>query len=510
MSIDFEDDGEVHVDQFAPAAKVASHPYGIVWEGPWHEASLSFGQVTRRMVRAIQEAGMPVSLKMPPGCDTLLTHEMDGSVFRELGCSVNEEGTAESRKAGVDETLYNHDGAISASLDRILVTIHHAIPRFDVLRNILEPPSSRFSDTNKVRELDKYRILLTALEVDRVPDQASVPLLQRFGQVWVPCQRNADVLKKAGVERVHVVPHPMPRDRMFELANSKRNAAKDKSTYTFYTIGKWEPRKNHLGMIRAYLRQFGPVENKTRLLIKTSSFGMFSDYPKNAEEALKIALEDERIKKLGWTEESARKHVLWNTSAMSEEQIVELHGFGDCYVAASHGEAWDMGAFDALIAGSSLIHTGFGGSEDYAWSPMWDEKNGKTEVAHPGYRWGIARWAKVDEDTMSAQMFNLFNRRSVPENFLKPGAISRCQPMTVGKKCIELILENCGLTKENLDAWRLQARKSSRHRCGDGRAVQAGRDLRPQPALGHRPARRAARSGGQAGGQAHATLQERG
>lgn len=434
-------------------SKEKGAPYGILWDGPWEQPFDSFGQVTRRMVRAIRDAGMPVFVKMRGSAGSVLNNDVEPVVLKELGCSLNTEAMSASEDR---KPVWNADGPLSQLVDRCLVSIHHSVPRYDSLRSILEPSSFRFADRSEVEKTYRFRILMTALETDRVPDRAAIELMKKFGQVWVPCTRNFQVLMQHGVTNVRVVPHPMPQDRRYDLAGAKQRANKNgHGKYVFYNIGKWEPRKNHLGLMRAFLRMHGPAMNGAVLMIKTSRYGDYAGYPKTPEEALSIALQDQRVKDFGWTLEYAKKHVLWNTKFMSEDEIVGFHGFGDCYVSASHGEAWDMPAFDALVAGSRIVHVGFGGTEDYAYSALW---NGETEPAHPGYRWGMARWAKVDEDALSKDMMSIFNRRGTQENFLKEGFLESCRMKSVGKLAKSLIMEVAGVTQEKLNEWSIPAR----------------------------------------------------
>lgn len=485
----------------AQPSNVKGAPYGVVWEGPWIEPFDSFGQVSRRMVMALVGAGMPVCVLTN---NIELFDNPSEVVCRELGCSVNAEATKLTRAREQEGTgkpsttvVYNQDGPVGQTLDRILVTVHHTVPRFDVLNSILYPASSRFVPRADIMSTHRYRILMTAFETDRVPDAAAIPLLRRFGQVWVPCRRNADVLVDAGVN-AHVVPHPMPTERAADLASYKSSVRKGlgkDSLYTFYNIGKWEPRKNQLGLIRAFLMAFKAdiALGSTRLLLKTSPFGNFKDYPRDASEAISVALKHPAAIQNGWDEEKARKCVLYNSSFMSEREIMMLHARGDCYVSASHGEAWDMPAFDALAAGSKLIHVGFGGSEDYALNPIFHDDD-STEVAHPGYRWGQARWARVDEEALATAMLNA----DLASSSFWPGAVSECSPEAVGNLARKLILECAGRTEEEVHGWRLRAGQHQRHRLRDERAVPERRDLRLPAPLGCREARGAAQGGGQA------------
>jgi glycosyltransferase involved in cell wall biosynthesis len=132
----------------------------------------------------------------------------------------------------------------------------------------------------------------------------------------------------------------------------------------FYAIGKWEPRKNYHTLLGAFLRAFSPQE-KASLMIKTHGWGQWKDYP-DVRSSIAHWLEDSQVRGRGWDAETFQKRVRIVTKMLSDEEMNKLHEQNNIYVSPSHGEAWELGAFDALAAGNSLVHVGWGGSEDYA------------------------------------------------------------------------------------------------------------------------------------------------
>src|SRR6185436_1924412 len=175
-------------------------------------------------------------------------------------------------------------------------------------------------------------------------------------------------------------------------------------TQAFYTIGKWEPRKDHHRLIGAFLREFKPTETAS-LFVKTTPFGEWQDYPATPGASMAFWLRDPLVKANGWTLENYRSRVRIHTELFSEEKIETLHRLSSIYVSPSHAEGWDYPAFDALLAGNELVHVGCGGSEDYAppstlWVPY------QLGPVHPGYvqmlNWHPeSEWAEYSIEALS-------------------------------------------------------------------------------------------------------------
>lgn len=443
--------------QFATPATLVGDPYGIEWRGPWEKGADSFGQVTRRMIRAIERARMPVAVPMSTGRSSILAIDVDPDAMRDLGAAEDVDATRLRRErfGEAEPPVFSLPGCLTRHLDRKLVTVWHALPRPDMLHHYLYPTGSARYDSAEVAKLHRYQFLMTALERDRV-DADTAALLRQFGQVWVPCERNKRALLDSGVERVHVVPHPadLARGQAVYLRKVQlQQQGPAQGPFVFYHIGKWEARKNQFAMLRAFLRAFTPQDN-VAFLLKTSRFGHYKDYPDGPTQALAALTAEACVRAQGWTAESIQRAIRLNTDTLPEERILDLHAVGACYVNVGHGEAFDLPAADALAAGNQILHTGFGGTEDYVErnhprARVWSDADG-TVPCHGGYRWGTARWARVDEDRVVSAYRAVFTDRG-----LVPPSRGRFHtPEEVGAQCRALILAACDLTEEKLHAFR--------------------------------------------------------
>jgi glycosyltransferase involved in cell wall biosynthesis len=191
-------------------------------------------------------------------------------------------------------------------------------------------------------------------------DQQFVDLIAKAAaQIWVPCRHNAAVLVEQGVpqEMVRVVPFSYDDDP--KAAGEVRASAQPASgtTRRFYTMGTWQLRKNHDVLIGAFLSAFGPDDDVT-LLIKTRH----AHHPKPQE------MLDSWLNRFGlkWSAAEARRRIQIVDEEASQDDIRMMHAMHNIYVSASHGEGWEMPAFDAVLSGNTLVHVPYGATDDWA------------------------------------------------------------------------------------------------------------------------------------------------
>lgn len=363
-------------------------PWGVDWYGPWEDAFDGSGAATRLHAVALDRAGVPVRL-VPSGL---------------VGVGGDGEGAVRTDAQIDPGVMAEVDPLRHTRFEKSAAIISHLVPSIDRLRATLYPSQSHIWDPEGAERIQDKRILMSVWERDRCPPGYG-PLLARFGQHWVPCQRNKRLLVAAGVpeERVRVIPHPLPTYSPLPAIGRAKKAPKPGEPYRFYSIGKWEPRKNQHGLLGAFLMAFLPGDLVT-LAMKTSKYGRYTGYPSSPTESVQQHLARPEVRERGWTSATFARHVRLVVDKVAQVELWSWHQAGHCYVSASHGEAFDMPAFDAALAGSRLIHVGFGGSED--WAPpgslrAWSEVHDGLEPCHSIYRWGSAFWAKVSEEQMS-------------------------------------------------------------------------------------------------------------
>ena len=437
-------------------------PLGIAYYAFWEDAADGMARHARAQVRALAASGLPVRLQSTaPAGKYLLDDEVDQAVRDEVGYLRNV-SFAETCLA-IRQMVFNS----ARSLDWSIC-----------------PAGARLAGFEHVRRVYENTIVYTSWERSTV-DRSMVDVLNRCAAVWVPCERNQNVFSEAGVERVHCVPCPFdpgdafrsarwrlgteilriqeqgekvlrfddPRvaELMAEAARplgfaAPRGPETVPDGRRFYAIGKWEPRKGYPDLIGAFLLAFTP-QDRVSLFIKTSAWARWEGYD-TPDESLARWSADERVSRT-WTKEQIARRVLIVSAKLPEGQLRDIHRQNNIYVSSSHGEAWDLPAFDAVAAGNALVHVGYGGSEDYA--PAGSVRVPWTLApVHPGYGWEPdAQWAeyKLDDLVEALRLAEAPRRRVQP-----PGLYGSYGMPAVGALMREHILGQRGLLSEQVAA----------------------------------------------------------
>jgi glycosyltransferase involved in cell wall biosynthesis len=184
-------------------------------------------------------------------------------------------------------------------------------------------------------------------------------LLDQLDLLVVPCEWNAEVVKRAGVSTpIRVVPHaadlePVPPEIGFP------NVAAE--TFVFYTISTWITRKAIWNTVEAYLRAFSESD-PVLLIIKTDPIDHTVIEPDPSRPhagttpwALARLL----------SRATAPPPIQLVTRTLSEGEISSLHTRGDCLVSLCRSEGWGLTSCDAASRGVPVVITGFGGHLDY-------------------------------------------------------------------------------------------------------------------------------------------------
>jgi glycosyltransferase involved in cell wall biosynthesis len=321
-------------------------------------------------------------LKPLPIAKFVLEDEIDPRVIAEVGYL---RGTSVGNVALAIRQLVLHSGTF--------------------LENITAPPGARISGMDAELQVYRSTIVYTSWERTTV-HPGLVEVLNRCAEVWVPCHQNRDAFGRAGVSRVRVM--PCPYDPITNLACHVAAPWGSEDVPVgkrFYAIGKWEPRKNYHALVGAFLQEFSPTE-RASLFVKTHEWGGWEGYPR-VNECIEQWLATPEVQAKGWTRQNCDQHVRLITRRLSEEKLVQLHRDNNIYVTCSHGEAWDLPAFDARCAGNRLVFTGFGGAEDYAGREdvaIW-EGDPVLEPVHPGYGWEAdGQWASCPVEKIRAAL----------------------------------------------------------------------------------------------------------
>lgn len=408
---------------FAPGT-LAKHKYGVLYQGEFETPGDGTALAVRLHARALADAGLPVLLR-----------SFSGMV-------VNAQGVAEPVfLTGLPKEVEDEVGDLTTTeVAEARPAIKHLVIRSaEHLKQALVPRWAMPMDAENIEAQIKMRdgiydnsIVYSVWERDRI-DPAVARVMAKVKQCWVPCEQNAKLLRDSGVpeDRVHVVPHPYREDDMIH-ACTRRSPGMHRGQKRFYSIGRWEPRKGFSLLMAAFLHAFGPGDNAT-LTIKWSGSGLWPQYPspEQAWEHLNVFGAKHR-----WKEDEARRAITLIDGRVTRSKIVELHYRNNIYVSSSHGEAFNLSAYDAKLAGNNLVYVPWGGVCDFA-SARDIAVPCKMGDAHPSYKWEHgAQWAAYQIEDLAEGL----RRAEVPEKFERPADFEeRFSMRAVGQRMRKLV-----------------------------------------------------------------------
>lgn len=191
------------------------------------------------------------------------------------------------------------------------------------------------------------RVVYTTWEAADAP-LAMIEQLNAFDQVWVPSAATALALwwyEDPASKRYRVVPHCFDEDTLTE----RRTPVRSDGPFRFYYVGAWTARKNPAALVRAFAYAF-PRPGTAELVLQCAGT------PASAIMACAAGtgLPAETMRWL-------RPQLTWTSPA----NLLKLHRSADCYVSASRGESWDLGMFDAVLAGRHVIAPRGLGCDEY-------------------------------------------------------------------------------------------------------------------------------------------------
>ncbi len=352
---------------------------GVVYSADWKKFADGMARHARAQALALAAAGIGVRLQSISSEGMFLDSDVRSEVRDEVAHLTN------------------------VTMKSVMIAVRQAVfHSADFVRNLVVPAGGRLVDFELEQRIYQNTIIYTSLERDRV-SPVLIDIFKRCAELWVPCHQNAQALVSSGMpeDKVHVIPYPYDPAGPVCKIPAPRGHERVPEGKRFYSIGKWEPRKNHAGLLMAFLRAFTP-KDKASLVLKVHGWGAWEGYP-DIQQALTLCGEDPVVRANGWTDINLRKRVKIITDKISDAEIVALHAQNNIYVSASHGEAWDLPAFDAKCAGNRLVHVGFGGSADYADdADVW--LGYRLKPVNKVYGWEECNWAEYDMEEMVASL----------------------------------------------------------------------------------------------------------
>lgn len=226
----------------------------------------------------------------------------------------------------------------------------------------------------------------TVWETSRLPRRWATELAPA-DEIWVPTEWNAATVRASGIGvPVYVVPHAVDH-----VAPTPPPIDLHPSRFVFASINTWDWRKRPDLVLHAYLSAFTAADDVTLVLKSTERVVSW-----NAGAAIE--------RNTWWQvmqvvrQYPAAAEVLLVTDDWTDAEVGGLLQRADCYVSLTSVEGWGLGAFDAAVAGTPLLITGYGGQMEW----LHDDHSGLVpftivpadhpdrSMFEPGMTWALA------------------------------------------------------------------------------------------------------------------------
>ncbi len=195
-----------------------------------------------------------------------------------------------------------------------------------------------------------------AWETSKLPTKW-VDHINMVNQVWVPSVFNKQSFIESGVKtEIKVVPHIWHPQQLIKKSNIKiydycrTEVSSDK--YTFYSIGELNFRKGIEDLVTVF-DKFNDSYKDTQLIVKLH----YKDYSQQSKEYC--------ISKLRSLTNKIGTDIFLIFENLTNQEVLALHSFGDCYVSLNKGEGFGLTIFDAFNYGKKVVTTGYGGQVDF-------------------------------------------------------------------------------------------------------------------------------------------------
>lgn len=207
------------------------------------------------------------------------------------------------------------------------------------------------------RHDDDYRhpttVVYTTWEGTSVPSNIHESL-SCFEQVWVPSEVTSEAFKRDRFwntpididGKLKIIPHT------YDSEIPRVSARPLDANFRFYWIGAWMARKNPMGLLRAFMAEFSAQDDVELFLHSAGTPTVL----------FQLALASTG---LDAPPGPGRTRVLFSNENLPDEGMEIIHRDGDCFVTAARGEAWNLPAFDAMLAGRNVISPSELGSDEF-------------------------------------------------------------------------------------------------------------------------------------------------
>lgn len=348
----------------------------ILWKGATHDVS-GYSHANRAYIKALHEAGHEIMLHPR-------NHEQCSEELFSADIALMRSLEEKSRKA-------------LASAD---VVMHHYVPNEPDMGYCEGKPSVGYN----------------TWETTKIPQHWVKNINESFALNMVPSHFNKSAYEDSGVTTpIVVVPHIIDFE-WFSQGEPLALPEKMDGMYKFLSVFQWTPRKNPLGLLKAYFSTFYKRKD-TVLILKTYR----SNTSLSEQNAIRQAISQCARSMNFAPQDLPAVYVIYNQ--LTAEAMRGLYKACDCFVLAHRGEGFGLPLAEAIACGKPVITTAFGGQTDFCtrldtllidysltpvcdmeWIPFYD-----------GTQW----WAEPNLAHLSSLLINIMKK---PDKILKMGA----------------------------------------------------------------------------------------
>jgi autotransporter strand-loop-strand O-heptosyltransferase len=191
-----------------------------------------------------------------------------------------------------------------------------------------------------------YAIAYNVWEATRQP-QAFFERLLSFNELWVPSkwQREKSIEQGYPADRVFVVPEGVDSNLFYPAKSKIKN-----KRFTFAIVGRWEPRKFTIEMIKCFLETFSKDEPIDLILSADNRFAR-DGFSTTEERLHHYGLTDPRIKVIHF---------------QTSEEYAELLRTSNVFLSCSRSEGWNLPLLEAMASGTPAIYSNASGQLEFA------------------------------------------------------------------------------------------------------------------------------------------------
>lgn len=207
----------------------------------------------------------------------------------------------------------------------------------------------------------KKNIAFLEIEIDSIKHLAWFNHLQMMDEIWVPNTSALEALTKDNINvPIKIVPHSCDISK-YTKNYKEIDIPEARGKFKFYYIGDINDRKNIESIITCFHSEFEPSEDVS-LILKVKKFGYTKEKSRQFVDHMSTSI---KASIRMFTDMNKYRKDILITEDASDEQIIALHKYADCFICPSHGEAWSIPSFDAMAFGNTPICSNYGGPKEF-------------------------------------------------------------------------------------------------------------------------------------------------